>query len=685
MHGNIVKRSMDGATHGSPSVYDGGSGSFTFAHFLETPLWVFDIDKSRVVMANAAAVHLWSATDEDDLCARDMASDMSPTVAARLKQYQTDFETGAVFNELWTLYPNGTPVTIKVFYHGYRLDDGRMAMLCEGKRQTDDTPENLRSAEALLHTDVMIALYCRSGPPLYMNPAARRMAINSDQQIQDVLVDPRDFDMLMFELDNAGEHSLVAKVHTSDGLRWYNLTAKFCRDALTGDAAILMTANDVTELKNARDKARYLADRDQLTGCFNRSFLQQRMGELAKYQPNRCALLYFDVDRFKQINDRFGHEMGDVVLKKLVSRAKSSIRRTDVLARLGGDEFVILFEDTPEEDAFASEIQRLFEVLAKPVTHQATSINVTVSMGVAFFAPGKTSFTAVLREADIALYASKTAGRNQLTFFNEQLGAAARERDQIELELKAAIENEEFVLFYQPRVDLKSWRVTSVEALVRWQHPVRGLVPPDKFIPICEETGMIEDLGCFILETGCQQAIEWRSAGLDLDVSINISPRQFADDRLMEILTKYSEMAECPTDRVELEITENVLIGDRELIAEKLRQITRLGYRIAIDDFGVGYSNLSYISSFPLECIKIDRSFINQLPESGPVIRLILTLAQQVGASTVAEGVETEAECAILAEEGCDQVQGYFFARPEPLDSLMATIKGIEARPSLTH
>ena len=259
------------------------------------------------------------------------------------------------------------------------------------------------------------------------------------------------------------------------------------------------------------------------------------------------------------------------------------------------------------------------------------------------------------------------------------MGRAASERYQIEKELKSALEEEQFTLYYQPRVDTVSGKVASVEALVRWIHPERGLVPPNDFIPICEETGMIEELGYFVMKRGCEQAMEWQKAGLDIGMSINVSPRQFLDKRLMENITELSQHPDFPTGKVELEITETVLIGDHDLIAERLQQITDLGFKLAIDDFGTGYSNLAYISRFPLDCIKIDKSFVDQLPTSGPIIKLVQTLADQVGASTVAEGVETYEQVEILREIGCGQLQGYHYSRPLPVSEVVDRIHEIAA------
>ena len=648
--------------------------AFAFAYRMVTPVWLFDIDSSRIRFANESACRMWQAASEAELGIRDLSVGMSSTVRKRLKQYQTDFEDGATFNEIWTIYPNGTPVSAKVNFSGFRLSNDRFALLCEASTPSASTPENLRSTEALLHTDVMISLFRRDGPPLYMNPAARNAAMNADLGFADLFVDTQDHDLMMFELDRKGEHRLVAKVYTEQGLRWHNLSAKSCADSATGEPAILVTANDVSELKNARDRARYLAHRDQLTGCFNRSHLQKCVSELSRYHAGTCALLFFDIDRFKMINDRYGHETGDQILKKLATRAQAGLAKSDTLVRLGGDEFVILYRDVEDREVLVGKVEHLLEQMSEPFQANSIRLTPTVSMGLAFFEPGADSLTNAMSEADIALYASKVGGRNRLTVFNETLGAAAKERDQIEVDLKAAIERDEFVLHYQPRIDINSQRILAVEALVRWQHPTRGLLSPGVFIPICEETGLIEQIGQIILKRGLNQAQAWFEQGIDIGVSINISPLQLEDPNLIATLENFARRPGFAAQRIELEVTENVLIGDLAKMAQRLRDIAALGYRIAIDDFGVGYSNLSYISDFPVDCIKIDRSFIGKLPEAGPVIRLILALARQIGACTVAEGVETAEQANWLLAQACDQAQGFLFHPPMPVDDLMAAV-----------
>lgn len=664
------------------SGHDPAGDGFALARRLMAPIWVFDIDKGRICNANAAACEFWNAADEADLCARDMAKDMSQTVAQRLQQFKRDFDTGdPKFHEMWTLYPDGKPSSVMVNYRGYRLPDGRIGMLCEVSGQAAEEPNNIRGVEALLHTDVMVALYRRDGKPIYLNPAARTARNHHSEPLSELFVDMGDFAHMMMELDLQGTYRHVVRVNTPQGERWFDLSSKACLDAATGEDAILLTAIDVSDLKIARDTARFLADRDQLTGCFNRAYLQTHFTETLQTQRNApCTLIYFDVDRFKMINDIHGHETGDTVLKTIADRARATVRSGDLLARLGGDEFVIVLHDhtpgaTPLEDA-----ERIRQAISRPINLATSRIDVSISMGVTQADPKAASFTDAMRQADLALYASKSGGRGHATLFDKAMGDAARARDALETDLMAAVGQSQFTLHYQPRFDLNTHRVVSVEGLIRWQHPEKGLVMPDTFIPVCEETGMIDDLGQQVLELGYQAVKRWHAAGLDRGISLNISPRQFNNDTLLQTLERFARDPTFLTSKMELEITENVLIGDPDEIAQKLRAITHLGYQIAIDDFGTGYSNLSYISRFPLHCIKIDRSFIDQLPASAPIVSLILTLGRQIGATIVAEGVENQSQMDWLWANGCNQVQGFHLARPVPDDRLQRTIAALDRR-----
>lgn len=656
---------------------------FALGRRLQTPVWVFDTDNSRIVHANEAACAMWQAESEEALRQRRLSEGMSATVAKRLRQYQSDFvDSDATFNETWTIYPKDVPVTVKLVYSGFVLSDGRMAMLCEVIGEVVDEPATLRSAEALLHTDVMISLYSIKGAPLYTNPAARKAAKGPRTRLSDLFSLPADFKQMQATWQDEGECRQVVQVQTAEGWRWHDLSVKRCLDAATGEEALLLTAVDVSELKTARDKARYLADRDQLTGCYNHAFMRTHLEFLcspSNTAETTYALLFLDIDKFKHVNDTYGHEVGDSVLRIFANRVKAQIRSNDYIARMGGDEFVILIEGIADKSTLRRRVEEIRAEAAKPMDCGTVQLSVTTSIGVSFLPTDElVDYTAVMRQSDIALYSSKRSGRDCYTFFNASLGAEVSERNWLETELKKAIAEQSFELFYQPRLDVASRRVVSVEGLLRWNHPQRGFIGPDTFIPVCEEIGLISELGGLVMQEGHRQVQAWKDAGLDVDVSLNVSPRQFQDPKLIEQCEAIAAQKAAGNHGIELEITESSLFDDDALVTEKIERLSELGFRVALDDFGTGYSNLAHISNFPLSCIKLDKSFIQKLPTSGPLLLLILTLARQIGSIAVAEGVETPEQLEWLAAHGCDQIQGFLFSKAVPASMLASTICDVE-------
>lgn len=658
---------------------------FALARGLRTPVWVYDTDCCRIAYANEAACKIWNAEDEASLKSRDLSEGMSTTVAKRLKQYQSDFiERNAEFCEYWTLYPSGTPITVNVVYTGFIMPDGRMAMMCEVTGEAKETPETLRSTEALLHTDVLIALYTVEGRPLYKNPAARNALWSIDVGFEEIFVVPDDFHGMQASWQRHDDCRCVTKIKTTSGERWFDLSVKRCLDAVTGDQALLVTAFDVSELKTTRDKARYLAARDQLTGCFNRSFMQQRLDDISNNvdaSHSRYALLFLDIDKFKKVNDTFGHEIGDAILRTFAERVRKHVGDADILARMGGDEFVLLLKGSPSSDALQGRLEAIRSEVAKPIDCGSIQLSVTTSIGVAVVDnQADLNWAVTMKQADLALYHSKRAGRDRYTIYDKSIGAEAIERSWLEANIKRAIEDDAFTLFYQPRIDLATNDVVAAEALLRWFHPDRGYIPPGRFIPVCEEIGVIDQIGMLVFRQACQQMNLWRRDGFEIDLSVNVSPKQFQHEDFAPLFEKAAEIAEFPLSNLELEITETSLVGDNAEVSRRLLRINQLGFRLALDDFGTGYSNLAHISRFPVDCIKLDRSFVQQLPSSGPLLCLILALAKQIGAITVAEGVETQEQLAWLREHDCDQVQGFLFSQAVPACDLISTCSDISAR-----
>ena len=666
-------------TAGDELVFD----PFSAIRHLNTPVWVFDVDHGRVAYANDAACAIWRASSEAELQARDLSADMSATVAQRLRQYQRDFiQSNARFSEYWTLYPEGVPTSLKVLYSQFVMPDGRMAMMCEATDALEAEPQTLRSAEALLHTDVMISLYSIDGDALYRNPAARNAVARSDTRFRELFCDELDYRHMESQWCVHDVCRRVALINTVSGQYWHDLTVKRTLDAATGAPALLVTEVDVSEMKIARDKASYLADRDQLTGCFNRSFITQQIERISsdlRHSDHRCAVLFLDIDNFKHINDRFGHEIGDFSLRVFSQRLQSKIRQSDIMARMGGDEFIVLMEDVRNINAVHERLNAIQTEVARPIEHGPIRFNITVSIGVSLIgAETALNWTEIIKQADIALYCAKREGRSRHIFFSDALGAEVADQNWLEAELKKAVDAQAFTLNFQPRVDMRSGRVVSAEALLRWNHPQRGMIPPDQFIPISEKSGLIHDLGAFVMRRSRAQLKKWRDQGLQLDLSLNVSPIQFQNPDLIALYSAIADDDRMIIDGLELEITESSFFGDDADLSNRIRQITDLGFRIALDDFGTGYSNLAYISRFPLSCIKLDKSFVQKLPESGPLLLLILTLARQIGATTVAEGVETSAQFDWLTTHGCDQIQGYLFSPAVTAEEFPARIAAVE-------
>lgn len=653
---------------------------FALARRLKTPVWVYDTDKRCIAYANDAALTVWQAKSEAELRLRDLGNGMSSAVAKRLKQYQRDFFTSdAEFSENWTIYPDGKPRTLNIVYTGFTLPDGRMAMMCEARGAGEEQPDTLRSAEALLHTDVMITLLGLDGRPLYMNPAARNAVPETVKRFEDLFALSSDFNHLKRGWENDDECRHVAQVRTAQGSRWFDFSIKRCLDAATGSQALLVTAVDVTELKNARDHARYLADRDQLTGCYNRSAIHHHLEDLRANAATSCqnyALLFLDIDKFKQVNDTFGHEVGDTILIAFATRIQQQLRSADIMARMGGDEFVVLLHDFNDSDVLRRRLDQICRHVRAPIDCGSVQLDITTSIGASIFSlTAGIDWSLIMKQADIALYHSKHNGRNTFTIFDESLGEEVDERAWLENEIQKALANDAFTLHYQPRFDIHTQSIVAAEALIRWKHPERGYIAPNQFIPVCEEMGVIDQIGDLVCRKACEQLNAWHRQNIQIDMSINVSPKQFQSPRIIDIFEEVAAKAEFPTSRLELEITESSLCGDDTEVAQTVRRITELGFRLALDDFGTGYSNLVHISRFPLQCVKLDMSFVQKLPVSGPLLLLIFALAKQIGATTVAEGVERPEQLEWLKRHDCDEVQGFLFSEAVPSADLIEMIQ----------
>ena len=438
----------------------------------------------------------------------------------------------------------------------------------------------------------------------------------------------------------------------------------------------------------AEDALRFVATHDSLTALPNRVMFGQRLDHAihqAKRHARRLAVLFIDLDRFKVINDTLGHEFGDTLLRDVAQRLLASVRASDTVARLGGDEFVVLLEEIAAPMYVAGVAQKLISALSQGFALAGKEYHVSASIGVATYPDDAESAQELLKNADIAMYRAKEQGRNTFQFYAAEQNVHTVERLTLESGLRRALERGQLVLHYQPQVDIASGRITGVEALVRWQHPELGLLPPASFIAIAEETGLIVPIGQWVLHAACAAQRAWRDAGVpSLRMSVNLSPRQFLREELPRDIEKIVASSAVDAAFLELEITEGMVMQDPERAVSVLREIRNIGVHIAIDDFGTGHSSLAYLKRFPIDNLKIDRSFIADIPADRgdtAITQAIIAMAHSLELGVIAEGVETQSQFDFLRAQGCDEYQGYFFAKPLPEDQVRPLLERATPQP----
>ncbi|WP_312510508.1 EAL domain-containing protein [Massilia sp.] len=433
------------------------------------------------------------------------------------------------------------------------------------------------------------------------------------------------------------------------------------------------TGSDITERKLTEQRVHHVAQHDVLTGLPNRSLLQDRLGQAIAYSTRNGRpvwVMLIDLDRFKFVNDSMGHKAGDVLLVTVAARLRSSLRDSDTVARLSGDEFVVILSEHSEEPLSPAIVQRVMDAVAQPVLLGNKEFFVTCSIGVAVYPSEGTGSENLIEHADIAMYRAKKMGRNNFQFYTPAMNEESLERVRIEGALRNALERDEFVLHYQPQVDLKSGQIVGMEALIRWNHPELGMVPPNRFVSVAEETGLIVQIGAWVMRTACAQNKAWQDAGYQrLRVAVNLSARQFgASDLLASLESALNETGLDPAC-LEIELTESLFMSDVTPAVELLHRMKALGVNLSIDDFGTGYSSFSYLSRFPIDVLKIDRSFVSDITvdaNDAAIVTSIIALAHNLKLAVIAEGVETAEQLDYLRSHGCDEMQGYYFSRPLP-------------------
>jgi diguanylate cyclase (GGDEF)-like protein/PAS domain S-box-containing protein len=434
-------------------------------------------------------------------------------------------------------------------------------------------------------------------------------------------------------------------------------------------------ARDITKERIAQDRIYQLAHFDALTGLMNRTMLNEHMSKVISHcerHGKNAAVLFIDLDGFKSINDTHSHSTGDYVLKEIANRLKAMVRREDYAARFGGDEFVAVLTETNPEGA-ESLAKRLLAEIANPIFSGNATFQLKASIGMSIFPGDGNDAQTLLQHADLAMYRAKNADGNRCCFFSQDMELVAQRRIQIATGLRNAVERREFKLFWQPKVCSKSRTVVGVEALLRWFHPTEGLIPPNTFIPVAEETGLIVPIGRWVMLEACRQIKAWQGVGLRLLTSINVSARQFREESFIEDVKTCVEISECDPALLEIEVTESMVMHDPEKVIHLLHELKQLGIQLSLDDFGTGHSSLAWLRKFPINTIKIDKSFVAFLTtdkDDKAICKAVLALAHSLDLKTVAEGVETLEQANLLESLGCNELQGFYFFKPMPSEQI---------------
>ncbi len=457
---------------------------------------------------------------------------------------------------------------------------------------------------------------------------------------------------------------------------------------IEGRRIYIASARDITARKQAEQRITYLASHDALTGLPNRNLLKDRLRQaLVQSCRNRGqgAVLFIDLDQFKEINDSLGHDTGDLLLKEVAHRLVASLRSQDTVARQGGDEFIVVLQSVSNASDAGTVAHKLLGALFAPYRIKGQELNISASIGVSVFPDDGEDEHTLLKHSDAAMYHAKESGRNNFQFFAPAMNRLAAEKQSLGTRLRHALELDEFLLHFQPLVDVGSGKLSGLEVLLRWRHPEQGLISPLKFIPLAEETGLIVPIGEWVFKSACMQIKAWQEQGYEAPpLAINLSVRQFREKNLVESLTRILAESGVQGCQIELEITESILMGNTNETVAMLRKLNALGIKISIDDFGTGYSSLSYLKRFPVDKLKIDRSFVQDIAtdsDDATIVTAIVSLAHSLHLKVTAEGVETAEQLEFLARLGCDQYQGYFFSKPLPAEEIVSKLQRSASRP----
>ena len=601
---------------------------------------------------------------------------------------------GLGYREVEGKKKNGEVFAMELSISDVQLPDQRIfvGMVRDISKRKESQATMLKLSSALEQTADSVIITDADGVIEYVNTGfeeitgfTREEAIKKTPNILNSGIQDADFYKKLWQTINAGKvfREVIVNRRKSGEIYYEEKTITPLLDENGNISHFVSSGKDITERMRTQERLQYLAHHDILTKLPNRLLfldrLTQAMGR-SKRTGEQLALMFLDLDRFKVINDTLGHQVGDDLLIELASRLNKEIRDEDTVARLSGDEFAILLLDMHTPDNAAHIAKKLLQKVNEPFVIEGKELFLTTSIGISIY-PGTCNDTdTMLKNADIAMYKAKSSGRNKYCFYNTEMNAQAHESLALENDLRRAIERNEFFLLYQPQISNTTGKLTGVEALLRWQHPKLGLLLPDRFIPLLEDTGMILSVGDWVLRTACEQLHTWQKAGIKIPrVSVNVSPRQLMDPDLATRVQEIFKDNMIKPGTIELEITENSLIENESLAIKTLQTLHNKGVNVAIDDFGTGFSSLRYLRDFPLQTLKIDRAFVSNLPHNEDDCHLataIISIGHVMRLTVIAEGVENQEQYNFLKKLGCDQTQGYYFSQPiahEHIDKFLET------------
>ncbi|MGB9031225.1 MAG: EAL domain-containing protein, partial [Acidobacteriaceae bacterium] len=667
------------------------------------PMWVFDRQTLHFLAVNPAAMRQYGYSEAQflrmtiaDIRPAETVPDLMLDVARRRPGLQEP--------ELWKhCRKDGTIIDVEVVCHDLEFQQSK-AMLVAAYDVTarERAQEAARQAEEKYraifdYAVVGIFQHTPDGRPVNVNQAFAQMhGYDSPEALlaevtnaaTQLFVEPQ---RMLEAAEAAATQGIVrgaeVELYRKDRSRfWVMVNLRAVRDPAGKIVLFEGTAEDITNRKAAEAQVNFLAYHDALTGLPNRALFMDRLECAlagARRRSEKLAVLFLDLDRFKNINDSLGHSIGDRLLKVVAERLKDSLREQDTVARVGGDEFLIMLSgaDHAAEPALAA--RRLMNAMARPFFVEGHMLSTSSSIGVSIFPDHGEDGETLIKNADAAMYCAKDDGSNRVRVFADRMNRAAVAQLTLENDLRTALEAKEFFLVFQPQMELATGTITGIEALLRWQHPVLGLVPPDRFIPVAENTGLILPIGDWVLRTAGAQIVEWQRQGLALaPVSVNVSALQFRQEGFCASIRRVLRETGLPASSLELELTESVLLSNADVMRPVLQELKDMGVALAIDDFGTGYSSLSYLKQFRFAKLKIDRSFIREVATSSDdaaITTAIIRMAKSLNMRVVAEGVENPAQMAFLRERGCDEIQGYYFSRPVAADDMGALLGSVRA------